>query len=344
MKKILYLFMISLVFAYVPGKAIEETSASSKGELIKVGASGSQFLKIGVGARGSAMGAYCSVTNDLSSMYWNPAGLADYKKIGLEADYTQWIAGFKHIFGGFAMPLGSSFTIGASLTSFQSDDIEITTLKSPEGTGHYYQANDMAASVCFAGYLTEEFSFGINAKYLYNGFESVSSTGFAFDIGTMYNTGLYGIKIAFALSNLGTRMQYTGAGLKNNVDIDPENVDVRPVEAELSAQSYSIPLIFRAGLSTDKLINDEDNKLIVAADFATYSDVSEQYTLGAEYTYKKLISVRGSYIFGHDQLGLAGGIGLNWEAGNDMKVNFDYSINPTADLGLINRLSINVGL
>ncbi len=344
MKKIIYMLIISLVCTYVPTKALENSSASSKGELIKVGASGSQFLKIGVGARANAMGAYCAVANDISSSFWNPAGLADVKSIAAEADYTQWFAGFKHIFAGFAMPLGSSFTLGANITSFQSDDIEVTTLKNPEGTGHYYQANDFAAGLTFAGYLTEEFSFGINAKYIYNGFESVSSTGVAFDVGTMYNTGLYGIKIAFALSNLGTRMQYAGTGLKYKYDIDPDNTNVRPVEAELVASSYSIPLIFRAGLSTNKIIEDEDNALIVAADFATFSDVSEQYTLGAEYTFKKLFSVRASYIFGQDQLGIGGGIGLNWEAGDDFNMNFDYSINPTADLGLINRLSLKFGL
>ncbi|MCK7521899.1 MAG: hypothetical protein MZV64_31575 [Ignavibacteriales bacterium] len=43
----------------------------------RAGISAFQFLKIGVGARGVAMGeAYVAVANDASSLFWNPAGLA----------------------------------------------------------------------------------------------------------------------------------------------------------------------------------------------------------------------------------------------------------------------------
>ena len=43
----------------------------------KVGTTAAGFLGIDMGARGTAMGsAYVSVANDVSAMYWNPAGIA----------------------------------------------------------------------------------------------------------------------------------------------------------------------------------------------------------------------------------------------------------------------------
>ena len=43
----------------------------------RAGISAFQFLKIGVGARGVAMGeSFVASANDVSALYWNPAGLA----------------------------------------------------------------------------------------------------------------------------------------------------------------------------------------------------------------------------------------------------------------------------
>jgi outer membrane protein OmpA-like peptidoglycan-associated protein len=46
-------------------------------------------LRMGIGARGLAMGgAYTAVTNDLTSLYWNPAGLAEVGKLQFTAFYS----------------------------------------------------------------------------------------------------------------------------------------------------------------------------------------------------------------------------------------------------------------
>ena len=103
---------------------------------MKVGAAGVQFLKIGVGARANGMaGAYGAMADDLSSIYWNPAGLADVKAIAAEFSYTEWFAGLTHTFAALSMPLGKNFTTAISVISFNSNRIPITTVEHPEGTG-----------------------------------------------------------------------------------------------------------------------------------------------------------------------------------------------------------------
>ncbi len=43
-------------------------------EFAKVGTVGAQFLKIGIGARGAAMGgAYEAISNDVTAVFWNPS-------------------------------------------------------------------------------------------------------------------------------------------------------------------------------------------------------------------------------------------------------------------------------
>ncbi len=342
MKKLLTLTVLAFLisFATAPVKA-EDVKGSSGGKFLKVGAAGSQFLKIGVGARAIGMaGSYTAVANDLTSLYWNPAGLADIKSMKGEFHYTQWFAGFNHSFAALSMPVGENFTAGAHLISFDSDEIQETTMNQPEGTGSHYSVNDIALGMSFSGYLTDQFSFGVTGKYLHNGFHSVSSNGFAFDIGTIYETGIKGITLGFSIFNLGPEMEYQGQGLKTTKK-NIEELKAAPWDVSYLANAYSVPLIFRAGVSSN-IIDLEEHKLIAASDFVTHSDIPEQFSVGAEYTWNNLISFRGGYRFGHDQMGISGGVGFNYLTGNFLG-QLDYSITPTRDIGLINRLSVSIG-
>ncbi len=342
MKKMIIFLIVIMVaaFNYQASYAVGGVTGTTAGEFVKVGAAGSQFLKIGVGARGTAMGgAFTSLANDLTSVYWNPAGLADVNYMSGHFSYTSWFANFSHNFAALAMPISDQFTIAANLVSFGTDKIEYTTLEHPEGTGTYYSVQDLSIGATFAGYLTEQFSFGITAKYVTNSFADLSSSGFAFDIGTLYETGIQGIKLGFAIMNLGTEMNYTGPDLNSTKRLTP-SLNAMPLDVRYLTSGYNMPLVFRAGASSTVYEKDQ-HRVIASADFITYSDVSEQFAIGAEYTWNDILSVRGGYRFGHDELGFAGGIGINY-IGGGLGGQIDYSIAPTADLGLVNRLSISL--
>ncbi|MFN3305650.1 MAG: PorV/PorQ family protein [Candidatus Kapaibacteriota bacterium] len=332
--------IITYFKAFSIGGAI---SGSTTGEtFVKVGAAGSQFLKIPIGARANGLaGAYSSVSNDLTSIFWNPAGLADVKYISADFSYTQWFAGFKHSFGAFALPVGRNFTAAIALVALNSGNIEITTLEKPNGTGLSYQVNDVALSFTFSGYLTDQFSFGLTAKYVNNSISNLSSTGIAFDVGTMYETGIQGIRLGFSIHNLGIKQAYSGQDLNTSKKLY-EALNAAPLDIAYISNSYSLPLIFRAGLSSE-VWKVEDHKLIVAGDFITLSDTPEHFALGAEYTFKDFLALRAGYQFGTDVFGLSGGVGLKYFAGG-FEGEFDYSITPTKNIGLVNRLSIKVAV
>ena len=244
----------------------ENLQGSAGSKAAKVGTAGSQFLKIPFGARGVGMGgAYGSVTNDLSSIYWNPAGIADLKQISAEFGYTQWFATYSHSAAAVSLPISSDFNVAVHMVSFGSNDIPIATMEVAEGTGASYRVSDLSTGITFSGYLTQEFSFGITAKYISNSIYNVSSNGIAFDIGTMYNTNIYGIKIGFSIHNLGSETSYEGQGLRDMKKYIDANWSA-PLDVSYVAYPYSYPLIFRAGVSSEVWKEDE-HKVIAAFDF-----------------------------------------------------------------------------
>lgn len=342
MKKFIVLIvLLSLTIFVTEVSAVSDINVgTSAGDASKVGAAGGQFLKIGVGARANAMGgAFSSMADDLSSIHWNPAGLANLKSMNADFSYTQWFGGFSHNFGALAMPLSEDFTVAASIVSFTSDDIPVTTMYRPDGTGSSYSVNDIAMGVTLSGFLTNEFSFGITAKYVQNAFASVSSTGMAFDVGTMYDFGFYGIKLGFSIHNLGTQQAYEGQDLRTTKKLY-DAMHATPLDATYLAYPYNLPIIFRAGISGD-VIKSDVNHLRVAADFNTLTDVPEQFALGAEYVWNDFLAFRAGYVLGHDQLGFSGGVGLKYFGGG-FGGQVDYAITPTTNLGLLNRLSVSL--
>src|SRR5262245_6154523 len=58
----------------------------------KAGTSGAAFLKIGTGARATALGeAVTAVVDDVNAVSWNPAGLAGVTTPQFTAVQTQWL-------------------------------------------------------------------------------------------------------------------------------------------------------------------------------------------------------------------------------------------------------------
>ena len=334
------------------GKA--QVVSVTAGDFTKVGLSGGQFLKIGVGARGTAMaGAYSAVANDLTSIFWNPAGLVDVKAYGADFSHTFWFAGMSHSFAAAAIPVGEKYRLAASFTGFSSGDIKVTTTEDPTGSrGGIYSVNDVSVGLTLAGYLTEKFSFGVTGRYISHAFTTMNASGFVFDIGTRYNTGFNGVKLGFGVNSLGTAQAYDGAGVTRTEQPTP-GVKQSPIDMQIQTSSFNMPLSFRAGVGVDMFEGfigdkppvDDDGTLthqwIMAADFETFSDVPEQFAIGTEYTFREFLSLRGCYRFGSDQFGLSGGIGVTYLSGS-FNGRVDYSVSPTKNLGLVNRLSVAI--
>jgi len=112
------------------------------GEITKKGTNAAQFLKIGVGARASAMGeSYVAEANDASAMFWNPAGLAGVSNNELMFVQTNWIADMTYDFAALVMPFDNLGTFGIYYQGLSMNDMKVRTEYAPEGTGEIGRAH-----------------------------------------------------------------------------------------------------------------------------------------------------------------------------------------------------------
>ncbi len=344
MKKILSIVLgLSLFTVIANAESYDYMQSSTTGDATaKIGLTGGQFLKIAHGARGNGMaGCVSAITNDLSSVYWNPAGIAELPSISATFDYTDWIGGFSHDFASAGTPIGENFAIAVHYTSFSSGDMEYTTLEKPQGTGTTFRASDMAIGLTLAGYLTDQFTFGVTARYIDSKISDMSAGGVVFDVGTKYRTGIQGITLGVSLHGLSTELTYSGRDLNTTKKLYPPAF-ATDVDASLTPANFTIPIGFRAGVAAD-IYKYEQHNVVAAFDFTTFSDSPEQYSIGAEYVWNNILSVRAGYKFGHDVFGFGAGIGVKYLTGSFGGI-IDYSISPTSDFGMVNRLSVSVDL
>lgn len=155
-----------------------------------------EFLSIGVDAAGLGMSkSIVASTNDVNSIYWNPAGLAgikDYQGSLMHASYFAGIANYNHV--GFAMPLNKESNIGISIIRFGVDDILNTTeLIDSNGNINFnkislFSSADYAFNIAYArNLLFKNIKFGVNAKIIRRIIgDFASSWGFGFDAGIQF--------------------------------------------------------------------------------------------------------------------------------------------------------------
>jgi hypothetical protein len=265
-------------------------------DVSKKGTTAAPFLSIGQGARAIAMGsAFVGVVNDVSSIYWNPAGLTKTEGINVLFDHTLWLADIKYNYFAASYNLGSYGVIGFSFTGSDIGEMNVTTIDKPEGTGETFSATQGALSLAYAIQLTENFSIGFNPKFIYESIWKMNASAFALDLGVQYVTPFDGAILAMSISNFGTSMQLLGNSNLVLHDLDPENSGNNgKIPAYLETNSWALPLTFRVGVAYQP-IKTEMHKITLAVDAMHPSDNYESINVGAEYAYNDFVFFRGGY-------------------------------------------------
>jgi hypothetical protein len=169
-----------------------------------------EFLNIGVGARGLAMGsAQVASVNDGTAGYWNPAGLASVKTTNVNAMHAEYFSGIgKYDYLSAAFPLnGSKRTLGITALRFGVDDIPNTLfLVEPDGTVNYgnvrsFSSADYAFLFSLAQQLKKSdkqtIQVGVNAKVIHRSVGSFAKAwGFGFDAGVQMQAGKWKLGVA----------------------------------------------------------------------------------------------------------------------------------------------------
>ncbi|KQC10190.1 MAG: hypothetical protein APR54_00105 [Candidatus Cloacimonas sp. SDB] len=300
----------------------------------KVGTAGLQFLKLGVDARAIGMGkAYTAVTDDISSVYWNPAGLALTPKNQLLFSHTEWVADIQHEFFAASRltPLGS---FALSVSVLHMDYMDITDEVTFGPTGETFTCYDLAAGLTYSNSFTDKFSFGFTVKYLRESLYEYAVDGVSVDFGSLYNTGWKNLTVGMALTNFGPDLQYEidkdGDG---QYDEDPfdliDNDGDGHIDEDRPEIPFKIPMNFSLGIVAD-LYAVDNHSVIGSFQLDSCVDRVETYNLGFEYKISTF-SLRTGYQFEYDEAGLSAGIG--WRVPTKFAIfNIDYSYSDLGDL------------
>jgi len=314
MKKIIIsIFLITLLNISLHAKIFPKTGTASL-----------QFLKLGIDARAIGMGeAYTAVSDDISSVYWNPGGLALMDKNQVFISHTNWVAETYHEF--LAVSTATDYGYFALFTSFfHTSPIDETKEDIFGKTGRTFYFTNLAVGVTYANAFTDKFSFGLSGKFLREDIADENINSYSFDFGTMYNTMYKNIIIGMSLRNFGPEVQYQIENKKSEV-IDEEEWDPFGLNKNKLGTSFQIPMNFSLGVSGDLYRNDDNSSYLIASiQLDNCVDRKETWNIGSEYKFYRTLFLRAGYQIGYDAASWSSGFGVKF-ASSVAVFNVDYA-------------------
>jgi len=289
-----------------------------------------EFMNIGVDAAALGMSsAVVASTNDVNSVYWNPAGLThleDHQISLMHANYFANIAQYDYI--GYAIPIDDRSAWGISMIRFGVDDIlDTTELIDNQGNIDYnrislFSTADYGFTFSYARELPiEGFQYGVNAKIIRRVIgKFANSWGFGFDFGLQFEKNDW--KFGLMLRDITTTY--------NIWNIDEEEYkkisDAIPGENQELPESTEITLP-KAQLGISKKFEfHNDTSLLVATnlnmrfeqtnDIISSNVVSIDPAVGFEFGYTELVFLRAG----------AGNFQNVMQLDNTEKLNFQPNI------------------
>ncbi|HZH72554.1 MAG TPA: PorV/PorQ family protein [Mariniphaga sp.] len=326
MKKIL--FITAILFGI---------SQISFAQFNKAGRTAFQFLKIGNGARQVAMGeASIAGVQDVNSIFWNPGAITGINNAEASFSYNSWIADLKVLSGAAGFNLDGIATFVFNYISLDYGNIPEAGVTSATGnidtrTGNFFSGSDLAVGLGIARNFTDKLSIGVNIKFMREELWIYSSSLWGFDVGSFYNTGWRGIKLAMSAQNFSTQARFFETGIEEQ-------------------QSYEIPLVYRLGISIDLLGGEElflggdpgQHTLSVSADAIHTNDYKERLHLGMEYQFYNMLFIRGGYKFNYEEGNVSVGAGFNYNISGIM-FKFDYAYVSYDFLQSPHRFTVTLG-
>ncbi len=310
-----------------------------------VGTSGNTALKIGIGARATGMGeASVAVADDVSSIYWNPAGLMQIRGSQLSAMHTEWLDDIRYEWLGFAQPLAPWLTVAADVAYIHMGSIPRTIESPAEGyeVDGTLTAFDMAGRFALAGRILRDVFIGASFQMLQSevSFQNVTkerigdkaARSTAIGLGCLYNTPVPNLSVGFSFQNWGKQTQ---AFIRKKESL--------PFAFRLGV-AYKVAVTPWKAMPTENEKTVDSNKpagtLIAAMDMDFPIDGSAGARMGVEYRFGNGVAVRGGYRTGMGfdfPAGLCGGLGYSTSA-----YQLDYAFVPYGNVGSTHRVCFTV--
>lgn len=287
------------------------------------GSTGSNGLKLPAGARPTAMGgAFVGLADDLNSLTWNPAGLANVGAMEFTMMHSSYLADAYYDILAGALPLPWLGTAAASLNMLNYGDLPHTL----EGAGGLFgglngsgSASDIFFTVGWGAALPpvlglDRLKAGANAKLTFQQLTGSTLAGVGISGGALWDSPVPGLRVGTMVDNLGG---VGGAGL--------------------------MPLSWVAGTSYSRDFN-RDFKGLAALDTRIAVDVGFTANLGLEVSAFDMLTVRAGWRGGGALGGLALGLGVRYPLavfGRTLLCKLDFANAASGELGSSQRFQLS---
>lgn len=322
------------------------------------------FLRISPDARSGSMGdAGLALSPDANAVYWNLAKLPFAKNdAGASVTYTPWLTDlvndvFMAYLSGYKQ-LDDNQAIGVSLRYFDLGKVEFTNMYGVD-QGKFHP-REFSLDGGYSRKLSDNWSLGVALRYIYSNLASGTSIdGVTFkpgqavagDISTFYtneidyNNGQTATwNFGAAITNLGTKISYsndvqfknflpTNLGLGGSYTQQFDEYNKLTFELDINKLLVPTPDTIDADANQ---IADYNEQSVVSGIFKSFTDapggfheeIEElMYSVGMEYWYNNLFSVRAGYFNENKHKGdrkyFTLGLGLKY---NSLGINFSYLV------------------
>lgn len=309
--------VLAVLFAAPAGAADFSRSA--------VGTTGSEFLSFDTSARGIAMGgANVASTNDSSSIYWNPAGLAQIPRFSASFMHAQYLAGVTYNAASVARRVNDASVIAGGVRYLDIGGIRRTDINGVNN-GEFHPRSYLAEigwgqAIYDLSDSEVDVSMGVSVKYIYTDMvEKASGYGGDFGVHSRFYGNSLTYDFALALQNMGIGQRFD---------------QVRD----------SLPTRLRLGGA----VRPYKPLLLTIEAIAPIYD-APYAAAGAEYTLDVQKNVQGALRFGantmtYESLGMTSiltfGFGVKVS-----DISFDYALAPSGQLGeTTHRISLSYNL
>jgi hypothetical protein len=318
----------------------------------KVGINAAAFLKVGVGARQVGMGsAVTSLNGDVTNVFWNPAGVAlNNEKAQVSFTYNSWIGGITQNAVAASYNMEGIGTLGLGVMTFGISGIPadrdiypgnsvLQALQIDQATADKYDYMDMLVQLTYSTYIMDRLTLGASFKFINEKIDDQNATALGFDLGSVYNIGIYNWSIGARISNLGSDLKFYD-------------------------YASPIPLTFSIGTSIVP-VRIGENAVTLAVDAVKPQDGQQYYYTGLEYNYSNTVFLRGGWKLNYSYLGLAGdgidegtsqrqGIQTSLEKGSlgagvrvpmaEYMLSLDYSYTVFTAFSDVHRITLHVSM
>lgn len=331
-------------------------STALAGNPNRAGSAGATQLLINPWARSAGWGlANTASVRGVEAMYGNIAGLSQVNKTEIVFTNTRWLSGSGTTINsvGFGQKMGASGVLGISATTLGFGELEVTTVDNPSGGRGTFSPTMANIGISYAKSFSNSIHGGLLIRMVSESIANVRTQGVCFDAGIQYVTGPKdNVHFGIALKNVGPAMSYSGDGLSVQGLLTSGGDQLT---LEQRSARFEIPSLLNIGASYDWHLNDM-HRISFAGTFVSNSFTKDQGILGVEYAFRKMVHLRGGYMY---EAGITGdedrttvytgpsaGVSVDLPFGEEKKsaIAFDYAYRSTNPFAGVHSIGVRISL